>query len=95
MKIHDVIKRPVVTEKSTIAREEANIATFAVDPKATKGDIRRAVEELFDVEVVTVRTMQQPRKTRRVGRMIGRRPAWKKAIVELSEGQSIEFFEGV
>jgi len=84
-----------VTEKSTVGREELNLATFAVDPKATKHDIRRAVEELFDVRVTAVRTMRPPRKTKRVGRNIGRRAEWKKAIVELAEGQSIEFFEGV
>jgi large subunit ribosomal protein L23 len=95
MRAHDVIRRPVVTEKSQIAREEGNLATFAVHPKANKHDIRRAVEELFDVKVRSVRTMRQPRKTRRIGRQIGRRAEWKKAIVELAEGQSIEFFEGI
>ena len=95
MNAHQVIRHPLVTEKSTIAREEQNIATFAVDPKATKFDIRAAVEELFEVNVVRVRTMQQPRKKKRVGRFIGRRAGWKKAIVVLAEGQSIEFFEGV
>jgi large subunit ribosomal protein L23 len=58
-------------------------------------EIRRAVEELFEVDVKKVRTMQQPGKKKRVGRFIGRKPSWKKAIVELAEGQSIEFFEGV
>jgi len=95
MNLHDVIQRPVVTEKSSIAREEANIATFRVDPHATKHEIRRAVEELFDVKVMNVRTMQQPGKKKRVGKSVGRKPAWKKAIVELAEGQAIEFFEGV
>lgn len=95
MNVHDVIRRPVVTEKSTVGREEHNLATFAVDPRATKHDIRRAVEELFDVRVTAVRTMRPPRKKKRVGRNIGRRAEWKKAIVELAEGQSIEFFEGV
>ena len=95
MNAHQVIQRPLVTEKSNIAREETNLATFAVDPRANKHDIRRAVEELFDVKVLAVRTMRQPRKTRRVGRHIGRRPEWKKAIVQLADGQSIEFFEGI
>jgi len=95
MKIHDVIRRPLVTEKSTIARELENIATFAVNPDASKHDIRRAVETLFDVKVEEVRTMRQARKKRRVGRKIGYRTEWKKAIVRLAEGQSIEFFEGV
>lgn len=91
----DVILRPVVTEKSTIARELANVVTLAVDPRANKHEIKQAVETLFDVEVLGVRTIRMPRKTRRVGRFIGRRPEWKKAIVTLAEGQTIEFFEGV
>jgi large subunit ribosomal protein L23 len=92
---HRVIRRPLITEKSSIGREEENLATFAVNPQANKHDIRRAVEELFDVKVVDVRTMRQPRKKRRVGKHIGRRAEWKKAIVRLAEGQSIEFFEGI
>jgi large subunit ribosomal protein L23 len=92
---HDVIRRPLVTEKSNIGREEQNLVTFAVDPRANKHEIRRAVELLFDVRVVAVRTMRMPRKTRRVGRFVGRKPAWKKAIVKLAAGQAIEFFEGV
>ena len=95
MNLHDVIQRPVVTEKSSIAREEANIATFRVDPNATKQEIQRAVEALFEVKVMNVRTMQQPGKNKRIGRSTGRTPAWKKAIVVLAEGQTIEFFEGV
>ncbi|MDJ0853432.1 MAG: 50S ribosomal protein L23 [Myxococcota bacterium] len=95
MNLHDVIRRPLISEKSTIGREESNEVTFVVDPRANKHDVRRAVESLFDVKVEEVRTMRQPRKTRRVGRFIGKRPEWKKAIVRLAEGQSIEFFEGV
>ena len=95
MKVHDVIMRPLVTEKSTLGREERNEVAFAVDPRASKHDVRRAVEELFSVQVADVRTMRMPRKTRRVGRFMGNRPEWKKAIVRRAEGQSIEFFEGV
>ncbi len=95
MNLHDVIQRPIVTEKSAIAREDANIATFQVDPAATKHEIRRAVEELFEVKVERVRTMNQPGKKKRVGKNIGRKPAWKKAIVELADGHTIEYFEGV
>jgi large subunit ribosomal protein L23 len=69
--------------------------TLAVDPRASKYDIRRAVETLFDVRVIDVHTMRQPRKTRRVGKHAGRKSEWKKAIVQLAEGHSIEFFEGV
>ncbi len=95
MNIHDVIHRPVVTEKSTIARELANVVTFAVDPSANKHQIKEAVESLFEVKVQTVRTCRMHRKSRRVGKFVGRKPEWKKAIVTLAEGQSIEFFEGV
>jgi large subunit ribosomal protein L23 len=93
--VHEIIRRPLVTEKSNIGREENNLVTLAVDPRANKHEIRRAVEQLFDVKVVEVRTMRMPRKSRRVGKFVGRKPEWKKAVVELAEGQSIEFFEGV
>jgi len=95
MNLHNVIQRPIVTEKSAIAREELNIATFRVDPAATKHEISRAVEELFEVKVERVRTMNQPGKKKRVGKKIGRKPSWKKAIVVLAEGHTIEYFEGV
>ena len=95
MNVYDVIRRPLVTEKSNIGREENNVVTFAVDPRANKHEIQRAVEGLFDVKVVAVRTMRMPRKSRRVGKFMGRKPEWKKAIVRLAEGQTIEFFEGV
>ncbi len=95
MNLHDVIRRPLVTEKTNIAREESNLVTFAVDPRANKHDVKRAVESLFSVNVLEVRTMRMPRKTRRVGKTMGRKPEWKKALVRLAEGQSIEFFEGV
>ena len=95
MNVHEIIRRPLVTEKSNIGREENNLVTFAVDPRANKHEIRRAVEALFEVSVLEVRTMRMPRKTRRVGRTMGRKPEWKKAIVRLAEGQTIEFFEGV
>jgi large subunit ribosomal protein L23 len=92
---HQVLKRPLVTEKSTIARDEQNVVTFAVDPRANKHEIRSAVESLFDVKVLDVRTIRMPRKSRRLGRFVGRRAEWKKAIVRLAQGQKIEFFEGV
>jgi large subunit ribosomal protein L23 len=95
MNLHDVIRRPLVTEKSSVGRETANLVTLAVDPRANKHEIKRAVETLFSVDVVTVRTLRMPRKSRRVGKNLGRKPEWKKALVQLAEGQSIEFFEGV
>jgi large subunit ribosomal protein L23 len=90
-----VIQRPIITEKSTIERELENIVTFRVAPRANKYEIKSAVEELFDVQVVQVRTSRVQGKTRRVGRFEGRKPSWKKARVKLREGDSIEFFEGV
>ena len=95
MNLHEVIRKPLVTEKSNIGREENNLVTFAVDLRANKHDVRRAIETLFDVNVLEVRTMRMPRKLRRVGKFAGHKPQWKKAIVQLAEGQSIEFFEGV
>ena len=95
MNVHQVIRRPLQTEKSMIGRDELNLATFEVDLRANKLEIKHAIEELFDVQVTNVRTMRQQGKKRRVGRVVGRKPAWKKAIVELAEGHSIEFFEGV
>jgi large subunit ribosomal protein L23 len=95
MNLHDVIRRPLVTEKSTVARETGNLVTLAVDPRASKYDIQRAVEVLFEVKVLSVRTMRMAPKLRRVGKSQGRKPEWKKALVRLAEGQSIEFFEGM
>ncbi|CAG0996654.1 50S ribosomal protein L23 [Myxococcaceae bacterium] len=95
MRPHEVIRKPLVTEKSNIGREEKNLVSFAVDPRATKPEIRNAVELLFSVKVVDVHTMRMPRRSRRVGRTIGYKPQWKKALVRLAEGQRIEFFEGV
>jgi len=95
MNVHEVIRRPLVTEKSSIGREEGNLVTLAVDPRATKHDVKRAVEAMFQVDVQAVRTMRMAPKKRRVGRFEGRKPEWKKALVVLAPGQSIEFFEGV
>lgn len=95
MNITDVLKRPLITEKATLLRETSNAVAFAVDGRANKNEIRNAVEKLFKVSVVDVRTMNVPGKTKRRGRTVGRRPGWKKAIVFLKEGDKIEFFEGV
>ncbi|MCL6614572.1 MAG: 50S ribosomal protein L23 [Firmicutes bacterium] len=89
-----VIKRPIVTEKSTKLMEQ-NKYCFAVDPKANKQQIKRAVEEIFKVEVVSVNTMRMLGKTKRMGRSEGKRPDWKKAVVTLAPGNRIQFFEGV
>ena len=88
-----VILEPVITEKTTRRREVKNEVTFKVAKDANKIQIRSAVEELFDVSVRTVRTMPVRGKTKRLGRFEGRRASWKKAIVTLKEGDTIEFFE--
>lgn len=96
----DVIVRPVVTEKSARDIEERNVYTFIVDKGANKVEIREAVEKIWDVNVQGVRTMRYAGKARRplLGRMsrernVGRRPSYKKAMVTLSEGDQIEFYE--
>ncbi len=95
MNISDVIKRPLITEKSTLLKGAANTVLFAVDSGANKKEVKDAVEKSFKVKVVDVRTMNVAGKTKRRGRTIGLRPGWKKAIVTLKEGDKIEFFEGV
>ena len=90
----DILKRPVVTEKSMALLGE-NKYTFIVDLKANKVEIRKAVEELFKVKVKKVHTMRYKGKLRRVRRILGRTPDYKKAIVTLHEGNKIELFEGV
>jgi large subunit ribosomal protein L23 len=92
---HQIIQRPLITEKSTRQKEAGNQIAFVVDPKAGKIEIRQAVEKLFKVKVLKVRTMNAVGKKKRVGRFVGRKSDWKKAIVTLREGDRIEFFEGV
>ncbi len=91
----DVIIRPVVTERSTIMADEQDAFTFIVAEDANKIDIKRAVEQLFDVKVRSVNTMRYRGKWRRVGRNYGRRPSFKKAIVKLADGERIDVYEGI
>ena len=98
--VYDVIYAPVVTEKSAQAIENENVYTFIVDRKANKIEISRAVESIWDVKVSDVRTMRYSGKVKRalMGRLsrnpkVGRRPAFKKAVVQLAEGDHIEFYE--
>jgi large subunit ribosomal protein L23 len=93
--IHEVIVRPVVTEKSTELLDRNGAYTFVVARDSNKLEIAKAIETLFSVKVKNVRTMQYRGKERRVGKHVGRRAAWKKAVVTLREGDSIEIFEGV
>ncbi|KJS14338.1 MAG: 50S ribosomal protein L23 [Desulfotomaculum sp. BICA1-6] len=90
----DIIRKPVVTEKSTALLEE-NKYTFIVDPRANKIEIRNAVEELFNVKVDEVRTMRVKGKFKRVRNRWGKTPEVKKAIVTLKPGSKIQLFEGM
>jgi len=90
---HDIIIRPVITEKSS-ALAELNKYTFEVHRSANKIQIRQAVEQIFKVKVLNVNTMNVHGKPKRMGAFIGKTRSWKKAIVSLAEGQRIEFFEG-
>lgn len=85
----DLILQPMVTEKATYLMED-NKYTFEVQPKATKPQIKAAIESLFDVKVLKVNTMNPPRQKKRVGRFIGYKPQYKKAIVTLKEGSSLQ-----
>jgi len=91
----EILVRPLITEQSSVLQAEQNKYTFEVHRSATKIDIRNAVEQMFDVSVKSVRTMNCLGKTRRVGRNTGRRRDWKKAIVTLDEGEMIDMYEGV
>ena len=90
-----VLRRPVITEKMTRLQEQENQYAFEVDPRANKIEIKRAVEERFEVRVANVRTMNISGKVKRLGRFTGRRTSWKKAIITLIEGDKIDLLEGV
>lgn len=92
--LREVIRRPLVTEKGTIVKELGNQLLFEVDKRATKVEIRQAVEKLFEVKVLKVRTTSCTGKNKRMGKILGRRSDWKKAYVTLAPGHSVEFFEG-
>ncbi len=91
----EIILQPMITEKSTIKRETENIYTFKVAPDANKNQIKHAVEEIFQIQVIDVRTMKFLGKMRRMGRFTGRKPTWKKAVVKVAEGSTIPLFEGL
>lgn len=95
MNQYEIIRKPIITEKSTIQKEKDNQLTFEVDRKANRVEIRRSVERIFNVRVTKVRTIQMKGKVKRVGRTLGKRRDWKKAVVTLAAGENIEFFEGV
>ncbi len=95
MKQYDIIHGPLVTEKTTLQKEDDNQVTFKVDRNANRVEIKDAVEKNFNTKVKQVRTIQVKGKVKQRGRIIGKRKDWKKAIVTLMPGQRIDFFEGV
>jgi large subunit ribosomal protein L23 len=95
MKLTDVIKRPLITEKTSILREDGRTIVFEVSPGANKTEIRRAIEQLLGSKVARIRTNIAHGKIKRQGRFAGQRPDWKKAYVKLREGEKMpEFLEG-
>jgi large subunit ribosomal protein L23 len=95
MHVYEVIKRPIDTEK-TRYQAEGGKYTFEVDRWANKHQVKEAVEEIFDVEVLSVNIINMPAKRGRYGRrIVTKRPAWKKAVVTLAPGERIDVFEGV
>ena len=95
MQIHEIIRRPLITEKGTMLKEMGSQYLFEVDSRSSKFQIKQAVEKLFNVKVKDVHTVNVRGKLKRVGRNVGQRSNWKKAYVTLQQGAKIEFFEGV
>ena len=93
MNSHDVIIRPLMTEKSTFLREEENKVCFVVRREANRKTIRQAIEETLNVKVKNVNVLNMIGKTKRLNRFVGKRADWKKAIVTLEKGEKIDFFE--
>ncbi len=92
MQTHQILVRPIITERATTAHERLGQVTFEVHTEANKFQIRDAVQSIYGVTVEGVRTMTVPGKLKRRGQSVGKRPNWKKAIVQLKEGDSIDFF---
>lgn len=91
-KYYDILKAPIITEQSTKLIESQNRYTFKVDPKANKVEIKKAVETIFNVKVLSVNTVNVLPKYKRMGKYEGYKSAYKKAIVKLAEGQKIDAF---
>ena len=89
---HHILKRPIVTERATLLTERLNQVMFEVEKTATKHEIRDAIEGFYGVKVTGVRTMIVPGKEKRRGQSMGKRPAWKKAVITLKKGDVIDFF---
>lgn len=93
--VYEIIRRPVITEKTTLVKAANNQVVFEVFPSANKMEIKNAVEKIFDVKVEAVRVMNAPEKPSSKKKIEGKLPVWKKAYVSLAEGSSIEIVEGL
>jgi large subunit ribosomal protein L23 len=93
MNIYDVIKKPLITEKTTLEKDARNVVAVVVNNDANKIQIKQAAEKLFKVEVSAVRTVNMAGKVKRTGKNIGKRSNWKKAYISLNVGSNIDFFE--
>ncbi len=93
MSQRDVLIRPVISEKAYQTIEDLNAYTFVVDPRANKTQIKQAVQDIFEVKVLSVNTINRPGKRVRRGLVRGRKPSTKRAVVTLAEGDSIDIFE--
>ena len=94
MNEYDIVLRPIITEKSSLVKETANHYVFEVHRDVNKIEIKKAIEKLFKVKVISVKTSVIDGKTRRVGKFSGKKPDWKKAVVKLSPKDKITIFEG-
>ncbi len=93
--VNNIIKQAVVSEKGAVLKEKENRYIFKVHPDANKIEIKKAIEKTFDVKVLDVKTINMKGKTKRLGRFEGKRSSWKKAIVRIKEGDTIDIFESV
>ena len=90
--LYEIIRKPLITEKANLLKEETQVVSFEVGRAANKIEIKQAIEKAFDVKVKSVNTILQRGKTKRVGANIGKRNNWKKAYVTLEEGHNIDFY---
>lgn len=93
MNIYDVLRKPLVTEKTAVGKEQNNTIAFEIDRNANKIEVKDAVEKIFQVSVLDVRTINVAGKTKRFGKNSGKRANWKKAYITLKEGSKVDFFE--
>jgi large subunit ribosomal protein L23 len=95
MDLYQIVKKPLITEKGTKQKDQSNQVAFEVDRGANKILVKNAIENIFKVKVLNVNIMNIKGKERRLGRTVGRKADWKKAIVKLAPGENIEFFKGI